>query len=384
MSTVTWNYPTRILFGDGALADIGTEAKSLSGDRALIVTDPGVVAAGIAGQVEQALNDSGVATQMFDGLSTNPTESQAVAATAVCKDFKANLVVGVGGGSPLDVAKVVRICESHSGPLAQYDDAKGGSDRITEPLIPMIAVPTTAGTGSEVGRSAVVTLEESNRKTVFFTPTLVPNVALLDPMLTVTMPSKTTAHTGFDALTHCLEALCTRMDHPMSHAIAKEGILLVHRYLERAVQQGDDMEARGGMLKASLMGAVAFQKGLGACHSLAHPLSAEAAMHHGLANALCLPAVLDFNRSVVPGKLAIAGKLLGLRMDDEETLAFECSGAVRALRQRIGIANGLGPAGIQKSMLERLAELAFEDACHLENPRPCTQNDLLKLYEASF
>jgi len=174
------------------------------------------------------------------------------------------------------------------------------------------------------------------------------------------------------------------MDHPMAEAIAKEGIHLVHQYLERAVQQGDDMEARGGMLKAAMMGAVAFQKGLGACHSLAHPLSAEAGMHHGLANALCLPAVLDFNRSAVPGKLAAVARLLGMRIDDEETLAFECSGSVRSLRQRIGIPDGLGAAGVKRSMLEQLAELAFEDACHLENPRPCTRDELLRLYDASF
>lgn len=382
--TVVWNYPTRILFGEGALSDIGDEAANLSGKRALVVTDPGVVAAGIAEQVENALKDGGIAVDRFDAISTNPTEKQSLAATDAYKQSGAQLVVGVGGGSALDVAKIVRICATHDGPLAQFDDAKGGSRKIVNPLPPMIAVPTTAGTGSEVGRSAVATLEETNKKTVFFAPNLIPNVALLDPQLTVSMPARTTAHTGFDALTHCVEALCTKMDHPMGDAIAKEGIRLTHLYLERAVRDGSDLEARGGMLKAALMGAVAFQKGLGACHSLAHPLSAEAGMHHGLANALCLPAVLDFNRSAVPDKLAVAARLLGLRIEDEETLAFECSGAVRALRQRIGIPEGLAAAGIKEGLLERLADLAFEDGCHLENPRPCTRDDLLHLYRASY
>ena len=384
MNNVVWNYPTRIVFGDGSLSSLGDEVQRLAGTRALVVTDPGVVSAGIADQVATALKNAGVEHHVFDGISTNPTEAQATAAGDAYKSAGADVVVGVGGGSALDVAKMVRITASHSGPLAQYDDAQGGSRKITQSLPPMVAIPTTAGTGSEVGRSAVVTLAETNKKTVFFAPNLIPNVALLDPRLTVSMPAKTTAHTGFDALTHCVEALCTKMDHPMADAIAKEGIHLVHLYLERAVRQGDDMAARGGMLKAAMMGAVAFQKGLGACHSLAHPLSAEAGMHHGLANALCLPAVLDFNRSAVPDKLAAVSRLLGMRIDDEETLAFECSGAVRALRHSVGIPDGLGAAGVKESMLERLGDLAFEDACHLENPRPCTRDELLRLYHASF
>lgn len=384
MSNVVWNYPTRIVFGEGGLTSLSDEVSRLQGTRALIVTDPGVVNAGIAEQVANALSAGGIEQTTFDAISTNPTEAQAVAASEAFKESGANVVIGVGGGSAIDVAKMVRICASHPLPLDQYDDAKGGSRKITDPLPPMVAIPTTAGTGSEVGRSAVVTMAETNKKTVFFAPNLIPNVALLDPRLSVSMPAKTTAHTGFDALTHCIEALSTKMDHPMADAIAKEGIQLVHLYLERAVQQGDDLEARGGMLKAAMMGAVAFQKGLGACHSLAHPLSAEAGMHHGLANALCLPAVLDFNRAAVPDKLAKVARILGLRIDDEETLAFECSGAVRALRQRVGIADGLGAAGVKESLLEHLADLAFEDPCHLENPRPCTRDELLRLYRASF
>jgi alcohol dehydrogenase class IV len=348
------------------------------------VTDPGVRGAGVLQPVEQALSLAGVETAIFDGLDSNPTEAQAAAATRAYQDAKAGLVIAVGGGSAIDVAKVVRLCATHEGPLAQYDDALGGSEKIDKPLAPMIAVPTTAGTGSEVGRSAVLTMAATNKKTVFFAPGMIPDVAILDPLLTVSMPTHTTACTGFDALTHCIEAASTTMDHPMAQAIALEGVGLCARFLPRAVGDGSDLAARGGMLKAACMGAVAFQKGLGACHSLAHPLSAEAGMHHGLANALCLPAVVDFNRTTVPDPLARIAQVLGARGDDTETLAFECSGALRALRKQLGLPGGLKEAGIEEASLEKLATLAFEDSCHLENPRRCTRDDLLALYRASL
>jgi alcohol dehydrogenase class IV len=227
-------------------------------------------------------------------------------------------------------------------------------------------------------------MRSTSKKTIFFAPALIPNVAILDPHLTLTMPPHVTAATGFDALTHCVEAFCTAMDHPMADAIAAEGIRLIAAHLVHATAQGQDVAARAGMLKAATFGAVAFQKGLGACHSLAHPLSAEFDTHHGLANALCLPAVLDFNRAAIPNKLARVARLLGVRGDDEETLAFECAGAVRALRQKLGLPESLREANIPESALPKLADLAFEDVCHLENPRPCTRDDLHKLYVASF
>jgi alcohol dehydrogenase class IV len=384
MGLVTWNYPTRIVFGVDAAGSAAAEAKRLGGSRALLVTDPGVVAAGLAGSVQERLAEAGFEAQIFDALTTNPTDAHALAATEAYRASGADVVVALGGGAAIDVAKLVRLCATHAEPLAQYDDARGGSAKIGPVLPPMLALPTTAGTGSEVGRSAVATLRETGKKTIFFAPHLIPNVAILDPLLTVTMPPKTTAATGFDALTHCIEAFSTNMDHPMADAIALTGIRLIAGSLARAVRDGKDLEARAGMLKAATFGAVAFQKGLGACHSLAHPLSAELDMHHGLANALCLPAVLDFNRAAVPEKLAQVARLLGVRGDDDETLAFECAGAVRALRQRTGLPAGLGEAGVPENALERLADLAFEDVCHQENPRACTREELLKLYQASF
>ncbi|HEX6242821.1 MAG TPA: iron-containing alcohol dehydrogenase [Polyangiales bacterium] len=384
MAEATWNFPTRILFGDGAVTDIGKEASTLGITRALIVTDGGVVRAGLLGPVERALAAKDIEFQRFEGISTNPSEAEARAATDAYRSAGANGVVAIGGGAPLDVGKMVRILATESLPLAEYDDAKGGDAKMKAVFPPMIAVPTTAGTGSEVGRSAVATLASTGKKTIFFHPRLIPNVAILDPRMTESLPAKITAATGFDALTHAIEAFLSKGDHPMADAIALKAVELVARFLEPAVKQPHDLEARGALLKAATMGAVAFQKGLGACHSLAHPLGAEHDMHHGLANALCLPAVLDFNRSVVGARVAAVARALGVRGDDEETLSFECAGAVRALRHKVGLPGGLGEMGIQDAHVEKLARLAFEDACHSCNPRSCTEQELAQLYRVSM
>jgi alcohol dehydrogenase class IV len=224
-----------------------------------------------------------------------------------------------------------------------------------------------------------VTVRSTQRKTVVFSPRLLAKVALLDPNLTRSMPAQVTAATGFDAFTHCVEAYLARGDHPMADAIALSGVDLVAKYLERAVADGNDMEARGMMMKAAMMGAVAFQKGLGACHSLAHPLSSEHGLHHGLANALCLPAVLRFNEAAVPARVAHVAMLLGA-----EAELGACAHAVEELRVKVGIPSGLGARGIQASHLERLADKAVEDACHRENPRHCSRVDLLTLYQESL
>ncbi len=381
---VTWSYPTRVLFAAGALSEAATEAKSLGATKVFVVTDPGISAVGLTDKVTEALDAADLPHETFDAISSNPLETEVLAATDAYRSSGANLIIGVGGGSPLDVAKLVRVAATHPLPLAQYDDAMGGDKLITNALPPMIAIPTTAGTGSEVGRSGVVTLQATNKKTVVFAPSMMPNVAILDPELTVTMPPRITAATGIDALTHCIEAYCAVGDHPMADAIALEGIRLALAHIEHAVSDGQDIAARGAMLKASMMGAVAFQKGLGACHSLAHPLSAEHGLHHGLANALCLPAVIDFNRSAVPKKIAHLAKMMGVRGEDEETLMFECSGGIRALRKKIGLPSGLAEVGVEEDALPKLAPLAFEDVCHKLNPRECTTEDLLALYRASL
>jgi 4-hydroxybutyrate dehydrogenase len=384
MAAAVWNYPTRILFGDGAATDLAAEARALGITRALIVTDPGVVKAGLLAQIERVLDGGEIAHARFDAISSNPTEAESHAATEAYRAAKADGVVAVGGGAALDVAKLVRILATEPLPLGEYDDAKGGDAKMKAAFPPMIALPTTAGTGSEVGRSAVATLASTGKKTIFFHPRLIANVAILDPRLTESLPPSITAATGFDALTHNIEAFLAKGDHPMADAIALKGVELCGKFLERAVKSPHDMEARGAMLKASMMGAVAFQKGLGVCHSLAHPLGAQHDLHHGLANALCLPATLDFTRSVVQGRIAAIARALGVRGDDEETLAFECSGAIRALRSKVGLPEGLSAVGIGEEHVAKLARLAFEDVCHQMCPRTCSVQDLEQLYRVSL
>lgn len=380
----TWSFPTRILHGEGAVELVGAEARSLGGRRALIVTDPGVRAAGLLTRIEASLDAAGIAYEVFDGVSSNPLEAEALSGAAAFRDAGADMILGVGGGSALDVSKLVRLLAAHRPPLEQYDDARGGAEKITEPMPPLVTIPTTAGTGSEVGRSAVVTIQATNKKTVIFSPRLLADVAILDPELTLGMPPHITAATGMDALTHCFEAYCAKGHHPMADAIALAGLELAGRHLERAFRDGNDVEARSAMLEASMMGAVAFQKGLGACHSMAHPLSTEFGIHHGLANALCLPSVIEFNRVVAQARIARAARALGVRESDVETLAFECAGAVRKLRQTLGLPGGLAEVGVPEEALPRLAELAFEDPCHANNPRACTVDDFLSLYKSAY
>ncbi len=377
MATVTWSFPTQIVFGNGALSTLAKHVEKLGAKRALVVVDAGVVNAGIAGKVKAVLEKGGIAVSVFDKVDPNPVEKNIFDGVAAFKAHQADVVVAVGGGSPLDTGKLIALMTTHDRPLVDYDDATGGDQYITSNVPPIITIPTTAGTGSEVGRSGVVTLEANHRKTVIFSPYLLAKVAILDPELTRTMPAKVTAATGFDALTHCLEAYCSLGDHPMADGIALEGLDLVAKYLVRATKNPDDLEARGGMLKAAMMGAVAFQKGLGATHSLAHPLSSEKGLHHGLANALCLPAVVEFNEAVIPEKLAKIKAIL-------DPKAKSLADALRALRAELGLPNGLAAVGVTKADIPKLADKAIEDACHRSNPRPTTRVDLAKLYEASL
>jgi alcohol dehydrogenase class IV len=376
MSLVTWSFPTRIVFGAGALATLPDHARA-HGKRALVVCDAGVAKLGLAERVKVALEKAGIPAAVFDGVDPNPVEKNIAAGVVAYKAAKADLLVAVGGGSPLDAAKLIGLAATHDRPLVDFDDATGGDQFIGPTVPPLITIPTTAGTGSEVGRSGVVTLAATGRKTVIFSPYLLAKVAILDPELTVSMPPRITAATGFDALTHCLEAWCAKGDHPMADGIALMGLELAARNLARAVAHPNDLAARGAMMKAAMMGAVAFQKGLGACHSLAHPLSSEKGMHHGLANALCLPAVVEFNQSTIPERMDRAHMIL-------DPHAETCADAVRALRERVGLPGGLAVEGISDHDVTKLAAKAFEDACHRSNPRETTQADLTTLYRQSM
>ncbi len=374
---VTWSFPTTIVFGPGSLATLPDHVKRLDGTRVLVVCDPGVRKAGLVDRVLAVLRAASIDAHAFDGVDPNPIEKNIFDGVTEFAEFRADLIVAVGGGAALDTAKLIALKTTHERPLVDYDDATGGDQFIGANVPSLIAIPTTAGTGSEVGRSGVVTLAVNGRKTIIFSPYLLAKVAILDPELTVSMPARITAATGFDALTHCLEAYVSLGDHPLADGIAIGGLELVVANLARAIDKPDDLEARGGMMKAAMMGAVAFQKGLGACHSLVHPLSSEKGMHHGLANSLCLPAVVEYNESAAAPKLARIRAII-------DPAAKSCADAVRALRARVGLPNGLGAEGITAADIPKLADKAIEDACHRSNPRPTTRADLAKLYEASL
>ncbi|HEY4106011.1 MAG TPA: iron-containing alcohol dehydrogenase [Polyangiaceae bacterium] len=377
--TAIWSFPTRIVFGAGVSSRAGEEAQALGLKRVLIVSDAGVERAGLTGGVRSALEKAGIAVATYTDVDGNPTEENIEGGARAYTEQRADGVIAIGGGSPMDAGKLIALRAVCALPFEELDDAIDGGRHVPANVPPIIQIPTTAGTGSEVGRSGVLTVRSTQRKTIVFSPRLLARVALLDPELTRSMPPQVTAATGFDALTHCIEAYLSKGDHPMADAIALSGIEIASQFLERAVKNGGDMEARGMMMKAAMMGAVAFQKGLGACHSLAHPLSSEHGLHHGLANALCLPSVLRFNATAVPDRVSRVSILLG-----GAAAPLACATAVSDLRARVGLPSGLSAVGIQSSHLAALADKAFADACHQCNPRDCTRADLLTLYEASL
>ena len=379
MSISIWSYPTRILFGAGSVKACGAEARALGLDRVLLVTDPGVLQAGLHQAVEASLTASGISFEIFSQLSSNPSEAEVEAGAAAYQRSGARGALALGGGAPMDVAKLIVVRSRVSNGWAELDDNKGGDKLIPRDLPPVLTIPTTAGTGSEIGRAAVLTVKSTGSKTVVFHPAMLPRVAILDPELTLSLPKAATAATGFDALTHCLEAYLAKGDHPIADSVALGGLELIAQHLQRAVANGKDIEARGAMLKAAMMGAASFQKGLGACHSLSHPLSAELGLHHGLANALCLPAVIDFNEAAVPERVRRVGALFGASPEPGA-----CARRIRELREQVGISGGLAQAGVTRDMLPRLAQLALADGCHGGNPRPCSEDDFKAMYLASL
>jgi 4-hydroxybutyrate dehydrogenase len=379
------SFPTRIVFGKGALQEVPNHLARLGVKRPLIVTDKGLADTGLLTRLTTVLERAKVAFAVFDGVEPNPTGATVERGLAVWREANCDGVIGIGGGSPIDAAKGVRLLATHPLPLAQYDDAKDGWRLVTNPLPPMIAIPTTAGTGSEVGRSFVVTLPETGRKTVVFAPSLMPSVAICDPELTYDLPPRLTAATGMDALTHNLEALCAKGFHPLADALARKGLELCGRYLVRAVRDGHDEEARGQMMIAAITGAAAFQKGLGAAHALAHALGPVSGVHHGLANAIVLPFVMEFNLGHARAALAEAAVAMGEPSSgDEEALARSAVARVRAISRDAGLPQRLRDVGVKESQLPLLTEKAFEDGCHPSNPRPCQPADLAALLTAAY
>ena len=380
----TFSFPTRILFGAGSLGQLSKEIARLAIRRPLLVVDRGIVKAGLAERVTAAAPELRFA--LFDAVDPNPVEKNISEGIAMYRSEGCDAVVAVGGGSPIDAGKLIRLGITHSLALQEYDDQLDGGEKISANLPPMIAIPTTSGTGSEVGRSAVVQLKATNRKTVIFSPYLIVNVAIDDPELTLGLPPQVTAGTGLDALTHNIEAYLAKGYHPMCDAIALSGARLAYSNLPAAVRNGKDIVARTNMMMASMMGAVAFQKGLGVTHSLAHPLSSVAGLHHGTTNGVLLPHVLEFNRSVSGDRLRDLA--IAMQLDNGQMLTYDAGSALIQAIQRllgeVGIPVHLSALGITREMIPELSEKAMEDACHLLNPRPCTERDMTALYERAL
>jgi 4-hydroxybutyrate dehydrogenase len=382
----TWSFPNRILFGAGAIGQLPESVKGLGISRPLVVTDPGVATCGLLERVSVPLGAASIECAVFDRVEGNPTEASVYPGVEIYRQHHCDGIVALGGGSAIDAAKAIRLKATHDLPLEDYDDLKNGGDLITSNVPPMVAIPTTAGTGSEVGRSTVITLKATGRKTVIFSPHLIPDVAIADPELTFGLPSHLTAATGMDAMTHNLEAYLALGYHPMCDAIALKGVERVHRNLPLVVRDPKNLEARTGMMAAAIMGAVAFQKGLGTVHSLAHPLSTVAGMHHGLTNAILLPHVMRFNFPVARERLADLAVALGVdtRGMTADSAAQAAIAAIEKLNSDIGIPPRLRDAGVREEMIATMVPLAMEDGCRLLNPRPTSREDMEMLYRLAF
>jgi len=377
------SFPTRIVHGRGAIKELPAELKRAGATKVLLVTDKGILQSGLLRFVTPLLDQAGVKWTPFANVDSNPTEKNALEGIEAYRSAGADGIVGLGGGSPLDVAKAVRLLAHHQPPLIQYDDAAGGEAKIGDQQPPFIAIPTTAGTGSEVGRSTVLVIDGT--KVVIFSPHLLADAAILDPELTVGLPAFLTAATGMDALTHNVESYVAKGDHPLADAVAIDGMRRIGKSLKKAVQNGKDLEAREQMLLGSAFGAIAFQKGLGACHSVAHALGPVAGTHHGLANALVLPNVIDFNRMAAEERLADCAAAMGAdaRMPASER-AHMLVKMVDDLRVACGLPRKLSQAGVKRDMIPRLVEKAVADACHKTNPRPCSEVDFERIINEAF
>lgn len=371
-----FNFPTVLLYGEGSLSESCKRIKKLGFKKPLLVTDKNLVKLGVIDIVLAELKKEGIRTIIFDAIHPNPLEADCINGAAIYKKNNCDSVIAVGGGSPMDAAKGIMLLATHPEPLAKYDDANGGDEFIVNKLPPLVAIPTTAGTGSEVGRSGVIIIKETNAKTIIFHPTMMPALAVLEPTLTTDLPKHITAATGIDAFTHALEAYLSPGFHPMADGIAMEAMKLVLENLEVAYNDGKNLEARSRMLLAASMGATAFQKGLGMIHSIAHPLSSECGLHHGLANALVLPYCVDFieKSHLNSDQTSRIQNVLNLFKEKgiaKNTLAETCKSYFSSL----GIKFGLKNHGVKKSQIQTLVDKAVLDSCHKTNMIPVSADD---------
>ena len=373
-------YLTQIEFDYGALAQIQAHCQRAGITRALVVTDKGVRAAGVLQPVLDALGD--VAVAVFDDVPSNPTEAAVRGAVAVYEKERCNGLIAVGGGSAIDCAKGVAIAATHPGPLKTYATIEGGSPKITDAAAPLIAVPTTAGTGSEVARGAIVIVDDG-RKLGFHSWSLMPKAAICDPALTLGLPPMLTAATGMDAIAHCMEVFMAPAFNPPADGIALEGLRRGWAHIERATRDGADREARLNMMAASIHGAMGFQKGLGCVHSLSHSLGGvNPNLHHGTLNAVFLPAVIRFNAGAESiqkeERLARMAQAMGL---DSGT---DVAQAVHDMTARLGLPTGLRAMGVTEDLFDAVIEHALLDHCHKTNPRIASADDYRRMLNESM
>ena len=378
--TANWSYPTAVKFGAGRISELADHAKATGMKRPLLVTDRGLATLPITTNALDILDAAGLGRAMFSGVDGNPTDLNLTAGIAAYRDGAHDGVIAFGGGSALDLGKLIALM-AHQRPdlsvweLEDIDDWWTRAD--AKAIAPVIAVPTTAGTGSEVGRAGILTDTATHRKVIVFHPGILPKVTLCDPALTIDMPRFITAGTGMDALAHCLEAYCSPHFHPMSQGIALEGMRLVLENLPTAYAEPGNLTARANMMAAAAMGAVAFQKGLGAIHALSHPIGAVYDTHHGTTNAVVMPMVLDFNRPAIDEKLDRAAAYLNIAGGFDGFYD-----TIMDLRAALQIPPTLGAMGVGDDRLEELTDAALRDPSCGGNPIPLTRANTLELFRA--
>ncbi len=375
-----WSYPTAIKFGVGRIQELAEHCKASGISKPLLVTDKALASLPITAEALGVLQAAGLGNAVFSEVDPNPNEGNMAAGIAVYKAGGHDGIVAFGGGSALDLGKMIALMAHQRADLSVWDleDIDDWYTRAdADKIAPLIAVPTTAGTGSEVGRAGVLTNSATHKKKIIFHPKLMPVVTICDPALTVGMPRFITAGTGMDALAHCLEAYCSPFYHPMSQGIALEGMRLVFENLTKVYDNPNDLDARAHMMSAAAMGAVAFQKGLGAIHSLSHPIGAVYNTHHGTTNAVVMPMVLDFNRHAIEDRINAASAYLGIEGGFDGFRA-----AVMALREKLAIPANLTAMGVDSARLDELTEMALEDPSCGGNPVEMTFENTKKLFES--
>ncbi len=376
-----WNFPTPMRFGVGRISELADACKSQGMSHPLLVTDPGLAALPMVADAIKANEAAELPTGLFSDVQPNPVSQNVEDGIRVYREGGHDGVIAFGGGSALDAAKVIAFMAGQTRPMWDFEDV-GDNWTLADPdgIAPIVAVPTTSGTGSEVGRAGVITNEETHTKKVIFHPKMMPGVVISDPALTAGLPPHITAATGMDAFIHCFEALCAPGYHPMAEGIAVEGMRLVKDWLPIAVEDGSNLTARANMLSAASMGATAFQKGLGAIHSLAHPVGAVYNTHHGLANAVFMPYVIDFNRDAISRRMMRLGRYLGLADASFDgvmqwTLDF---------RKLLEIPHTAREIGVEESRLDELAKMAAVDPTASGNPVKVGAAEMKQMYEAAM